>query len=154
MEDLKNKKLIKVMWVPGERIFWDIKIESPYDDMVLYFKLNNLINIENWAKEYKKAYDVWLDQDFGDIYNIKYQININMINALLRLNRTLNDKVVFFWFDVDRTFNENYVWEYCPLSGKPLIILNNEYTQINSLISPDYPLIFPSLPNASISKDN
>jgi hypothetical protein len=65
-----------------------------------------------------------------------------MINALAAANEALTDKAFLYWFDVDRTLNADFIWEFCPLSGKRLMPLDGSDSQVSLLISPDYPLIF------------
>lgn len=147
MGDLKNKDLIKIMWLPGENdILFSMKNEkSLSSNSKLYEQLNNCIDIGSWKKMYAEKYDNWLNTDDHSIYNIKDAVNAMMINALLKFNEMAGNEVIFYWFDVDRTYNENYIWEICPLSNKLLIPLDDKYPKINSLISPDYPLVFPSI---------
>lgn len=146
MEDLKNKDLSKVMWLPEEdHILLDIRNEKFISiNSKLYYHLSSYINIDNWRDLYKKKYSDWLNNDDHSIYNIHDEVNSIIINALLSLNKDLKSRMVFYWFDVDRTDNEKFIWEYCPLSKRRLIQLGDKYPKINSFISPDYPLIFPS----------
>jgi len=146
MVGLKNKEFIKLMWLPGEKeILLHMKDEKPVPiSHQLYRRVSVHIDIEEWKNIYKLAYDNWLNKDDSSIYNINHDINFRMIMALQRTNETAADVVVFYWFDIDRTFNERFIWEYCPISQKKLIHLGLKYPKINSLISPDYPIVFPS----------
>jgi hypothetical protein len=145
MEDLKNKKLYKIMWLPEENhIFLDIKNEKFISiNSKMYKYLSNYVDWKSWINVYKKKYENWLNSDDNSIYNISDEVNTKIINALLEMNKHLIHEKIFYWFDIDRTFNENFIWKYCPISKRKLIQLPDEYPEINSLISPEYPLIFP-----------
>ena len=146
MVDLKNKELIKVMWLPEEEeILFHLKSEKAlpitskwYNHVLRYIDLNN------WKELYRKAYDNWLNNGDSFIYDINNEVNLIMINALIAANETLKNEMIFYWFDIDRTYHENFLWEYCPISKQRLIFLGDNYPKINSFISPEYPLIFPS----------
>lgn len=79
----------------------------------------------------------------GDIYNIRDQVNWSIITALIQLNKTVDTRELYYWVDIDRTCNEGFTWKYCPVSGKELILLGDNYPNKNSFTSPEYPLIFP-----------
>lgn len=148
MVDLKNKVLLKVMWLPKEdEVLFNIKNETflPIQSK-LYNEVFNNFDITKWKKLYGQAYDKWLNEDDSSIYDINSQVNQSMINTLVKVNELLGGEMIFYWFDIDRTDNENFKWEFCPLSKKRLIHLGDEYPKINSLISPDYPLVFPLQP--------
>lgn len=145
MVDFQNKELIKVMWLPGEReILFEVTTETsiPIDNEV-YKILANFIDLNKWTNDYAMKYDAWLKNDNSTIYNINSFINSKMIEALESANKTLSNIILFYWFDVDRTFIEGFNWEFCPISNKKLIELKLSSPKINSLISPVYPLIFP-----------
>lgn len=145
MVDLKNKTLLKIMWLPNENeILFNIQNETflPLTSD-FYSKLFDYIDIDKWKILYSKKYHDWLNKDDISIYDINNEINLKMIDALMQLNKSLTDVMIFYWFDIDRTFNDKFNWEYCPISKKRLIVLGGGYPDINSLISPDYPLVFP-----------
>lgn len=146
MVDLKNKELVKIMWLPGEeKILFHIKKEQPLSfESKLYNHIFNFIDIEKWKDLYSKAYNNWLNKDDSSIYDINNDVNLMMITSLAKANEALKNEIIFYWFDIDRTNNESFIWEYCPISKKRLIYLGDDFPKINSLISPDYPLIFPS----------
>ncbi len=146
MEDLINKELLKIMWLPNENeIFFHMRNEKAvFWNSEIYKSLSEYIDVENWKHLYSKSYQRWLDDDDDSIYDIQSEINKSMIDSLIKLNKTLVSGVVFYWFDIDRTNNENFKWEFCPNSKKRLFTLGNTYPKINSLISPEFPLVFPS----------
>jgi hypothetical protein len=145
MVDLKNKELIKIMWLPGEdRVLFDIKREVPINtSSELYNYLLSFVDIDKWKTLYTQKYNDWLNSDDNTIYDINNEINLVIINALIEANRTIENKLIFYWFDIDRTYNEKFTWKYCPISKEGLIPLGNNYPDINSFISPKYPLVFP-----------
>jgi hypothetical protein len=145
MVDLKNKELIKVMWLPEEKeVLFNIKNETV---IPIKSKLNSQVfsffDIDKWKRLYAEAYDRWLNKDDSSIYEVNNPVNQSMIDTLIKVNESLEREMIFYWFDIDRTYNENFKWEFCPMSNQRLIFLGDEYPKINSLISPEYPLIFP-----------
>ena len=148
MIDLRNQELVKVMWLPGEdEILFDMKNGIPIPlTSKLYTYLAEHISVNKWRDLYKLKYDDWLYKDDASIYDINHKVNTMMLYALLKVNETLSGKKLLYWFDIDRTENENFVWEECPLSLNRLMHLGANYPQINVLMSPDYPLIFPNSP--------
>ncbi|RFS25040.1 hypothetical protein DVR12_07595 [Chitinophaga silvatica] len=150
MTDFKkiSKDVFKIMWLPGEdEIIFHANNESPLPlNTELYKQLNKYFDIENWKNKYAEAYKEWLNDISNVIYDIRNDINMSIIDALTALNKELEFQVIYYWFDIDRTFTDGYLWEYCPISGEKLIYLGEEYTRKNSLISPSYPIIFPYEP--------
>ena len=71
---------------------------------VLYTRLANYIDINEWKYLYERAYREWLHDISDTVYNIHDQINLSMVNALLQLNEALNDRCIYYWFDIDRIF--------------------------------------------------
>jgi hypothetical protein len=92
---------------------------------------------------YSLAYKKWLNEDDKSIYDISDPLNSIIIDGLIKANNGYTPELFLYWLDVDRTDNEEFVWEYCPLSKKRLIYLGDDYPKINSLMSPDFPLLFP-----------
>lgn len=146
MVDLENKELLKIMWLPAEReVLFNIQneIQIPITSK-FYDVFSDYIDIEKWRILYGEKYHNWLNEDDSSIYDINNEINLKMIDALVKINKRSSDAIFFYWFDIDRTFYERFKWEYCPLSNKRLLTLGDSYPAINSFISPDYPLLFPS----------
>ncbi len=145
MLDFQNMELLKVMWLPGEKeILFEVttEISIPIDNEV-YKILENFIDLNKWSNDYAMQYDAWLKNDDSIIYNINSCINSVMIEALKSANKIMSHTILFYWFDVDRTFIEGFNWQLCPISYEKLIEMKLCFPQINSLISPVYPLIFP-----------
>ena len=145
MADLKNKELIKVMWLPNqEELLFNMKDEIPLTiESKLHLKLLQYIDVSKWQNEYAQKYNNWLNDDDTSIWQIENEINMRMIDSLRKINKILRHEKIFYWFDIDRTYDDNFVWEYCPISKKELIHLGKEFPKINSLVSPEYPLVFP-----------
>ncbi|PVD49298.1 hypothetical protein DC498_25740 [Terrimonas sp.] len=145
MEDLKNKELIKVMWLPNQaEVLFKMKDETSLPiKSALYPHILQYIDIVKWRKEYAQKYNDWLNKDDDSIYQIENGINMRMIDSLIEVNKALRHEKIFYWFDIDRTYNDHFLWKYCPISKKELVKLGEEFPKINSLISPNYPLVFP-----------
>ena len=145
MIDTKNKELFKVMWAADEEIIFDVKTELSLPlTSKIYTHLSDYIDVDLWRDSFTIQYRDWLNSDNESIYDIHNTVNVEMINALSKMNEILINKIVFYWFDVDRTFYGDFQWMVCPLSGKQLIHLDSQYPKKNALISPVYPLIFPA----------
>lgn len=144
MEDLKNK-LFKIMWVPEtEEVIWDMKTEEPISiNHIIYNKVIKHLDLTNWISFYKILYSDWLDEDKNDIYNISHEINQMVINTLEKINQSLDDMKIYYWFDIDRTEEENYQWKICPLTNQNLKYLGKDYHYLNRFISPKKFIVFP-----------
>lgn len=152
MEDSRSK-LYKIMWVPEtEKVIWDMRTEEPIsiNDMI-YKRVTNHLNLTKWIKFYKGLYSDWLEDDKNDVYDITHDINQMAINALGKINQSLNEIKLYYWFDKDRTEEENFQWEFCPLTNQKLIYLGKEYHYLNRYISPNSFLVFPE--NLEYSKE-
>ncbi|PSL44866.1 hypothetical protein CLV51_105239 [Chitinophaga niastensis] len=147
MIDLKkqSKELLKILWLPGEdEIIFNTKSERPLPlSSDLYRQLIQYLDIDKWKRLYAEAYKDWLNDDSKSVYKINDKINLSIIEALVKFNKSLDSQSVYYWFDIDRTFTEGFTWEYCPISGKKLIYLGDEYPKKNAFVSPEYPLILP-----------
>jgi len=145
--DFNNKELIKLMWLPDvKEVLLFIKDETFVPgDAELYNQVSTYLDIDQWKIRYSALYDKWLNDDDASVYDVDNEVNQTIINALIKVNSALKDKLILYWFDVDRANNENYQWKICPISKTRLIYLGDEYPKINSLVSNDFPLIFPSL---------
>lgn len=141
----KNKEIFKIVWLPHEdEIIFSAKDETPVSlHSDLYSKLAAYIDIDEWKYLYGRAYRNWLDDISDAVCNVHDQVNMSMIAALIQLNETLPDRCLCYWFDIDRTYNEDFTWKYCPVSGKKLIFLGDGYAYKNAFVSPEYPVIFP-----------
>jgi len=137
----------KVMFTDIEdEVIWNTSTEKGIQlNHRFYGLLNKEINITNWKDEYYKLYLDWLHNDNESIYDINHPINLNMINALIKVNQLAFEFKIYYWFDVNRDKYPEFVWNVCPLSGTPLIALANSFHINNKKISSVFPLIFPSM---------
>ena len=125
-------------------IIWDVRTEEPLDEGHIYYKvLNSFVDINEWKLKYGQLYKAWLEIDDTSIHDIHHSINKDMINALIDANKHLDESLIYFWFDIDRSEDESFEWEVCPLSRQRLQMLGSECLRKNKLISPDFPIIFP-----------
>lgn len=134
------------MWTPGEgSMLFDIvsELEQPFNSQI-YDNTNKFIDLQSWRNEYAKFYKEWLEFDDDSIYNLNSNFFSDTLKKLSELNSYLKEMSVYLWFDIDRTWIDQFIWEKCPISGKHLLNLGTEFPEINRLVSPDYPLILPS----------
>jgi hypothetical protein len=97
MADLKNKELFKVMWAYETEILWYAKTENALDlNCSLYKELENYIDIEGWKASYKEKYNNWLEDNDNSIYNIKDNLNMVMVSALININKGLKNEIVLY----------------------------------------------------------
>lgn len=145
MDVSRNNDLTKIMWLPDQQeILFRMKTEESLPlTSECYKQIYAFIDLDDWRHLYGRAYDTWLNKDDDRIYDINWNVNRIVIAALAKANEALNQRIFFYWFDVDRTDNEKFNWEFCPISKKKLLKLEPDFPKINSLVSPDYPLVFP-----------
>lgn len=151
MEDLKNKKLLKIMWLPGEESFiWEMKDET---QVGLYSDIQSLvqkhINMQEWSKAYESLYKKWLNEDVMEIYNLNNNVNARMLSEIKQFNEMHKcDYLIFYWFDEDRTNSEKaFSRTVSPLSLDKLIDLGERYHYLNRLISLKDYLVLPKYAN-------
>lgn len=139
----QSKEILKIVWLPDDEIIYYAKDDSPLPlNSDVYRRLAECFDIHQWISAYSLAYTDWLKDVSDGIYNIHDTLNLSIIDALIRLNESLDHQVIYYWFDADRVVDDFY-WEFCPLSGEKLLSLGKEYCGKNALISPRFPLIFP-----------
>lgn len=145
MEDLLNKKNYKIMSVLSQpEILWDMKTETEIPcEEIIYRNLDQFIKIDEWIQNFYSYYQKWLHEDYNYVYDILSPINQDMLNAIIKYNKSGNDERLFLWFDIDRDTNEEFQWKYCPLSKVELVDLGINFHPNNRLVSPIYPLVFP-----------
>ena len=142
---MKEPQYIKLMWLPAlQKSLLVMEDESVFADRDLTFQIIYQLDLETWHNHFRILYKAWLNGDSEEIYIIQSNINYSIISKIEKLNKKLKDIKLFYWFDVDRSKEENYdfVWKNCPLSNKPLIQLKNVHVN-NKFISPKYPIVFP-----------
>lgn len=135
----------KVMVTVGsQNVIWDMVTEiNIIPSHPIYDLLSKEIDLWKWKEQYLILYRSWLESDDSSIHNINHPINMDIINALIILNKEIVDLNLYYWFDIDRDINSDYVWHKCPLSGDDLILLPNAFNCNNGKISPVFPLVFP-----------
>lgn len=118
--------------------------ESVFTDRDLMHQIIYQLDLETWHNHFRILYKAWLNGDSEEIYIVQSNINYKIISKIEKLNKKLKGIKLFYWFDVDRSKEENYAfaWKNCPLSNKPLIELKNVHVN-NKFISPKYPIVFP-----------
>lgn len=146
MEDLENKELVKIMWIPGtKKVLWNMKNEKQYlDNKLFYVFLNSQLNLNVWVQEYTKLYRSWLENDDVSIFDLNHKINFNMIKSIKKFNMLSSAVILFYWFDVERSSQPEFQWEKCPKSQSQLISLGDEFHYLNRFVSKDY-LVLPDM---------
>ncbi|ANI89330.1 hypothetical protein A9P82_08510 [Arachidicoccus ginsenosidimutans] len=150
MEDLKNNTLYKFLWLPDEqevvRLMKTEEKASSIDIEIIIENLKKHINISTWYKEYAFLYHEWLNNDINTIYDIYEDINESMISAIKKVNKELirYQMLLFYWFDIDRTLNENWIWKEDPFSHNKLFLLDASYKEINRKVSLENFIVFPA----------
>ena len=95
--DFKNRELIKVMWLPEAKevlLFINNEAFVP-GDAELYNQVSAYIDIDQWKDLYSTFYYKWLNDDDASIYDITHEVNHTMINALIKVNSDLKDRLFF-----------------------------------------------------------
>ena len=117
MDVSRNNDLTKIMWLPDQQeILFRMKTEEALPLVSERYKqIDAFIDLDDWRRLYAQAYDTWLNKDDNRIYDINWDVNRIVIAALTKANKALNQRIFFYWFDVDRTDNEKFNWEFCPI---------------------------------------
>ena len=110
-----------------------------------YKEVNSVFNLEDWSNEFKLIYSAWLEEDKGELYNITNTFYKKTLQNLEQINKNAKDYQLYLWFDVDRTLDENFVWETCPLTQTQLVRLPEGYHYLNRLISKKKFLVLPDM---------
>jgi len=149
MDVLKNKTLYKVMWLPEiDQIIWRMDKEAPASADVQTLIINNLakyIDLQQWHSSYSQLYNRWLQDESTEIYNITSEINSRMVAAVKKANESLvkEEMLIFYWFDKDRTEDDDWIWMNDPIDGAPLIALDKNFHHLNRKVSLKSYLVFP-----------
>ncbi|WP_250632378.1 hypothetical protein [Rhodoflexus caldus] len=151
MEDLKNHKFYYLMWLPHVRnIIWEARNKKalPQKTLVeginLYEMLNNVVNLAKWRKQYTALYRQWLENDDNRIFDLQHPVNAQIIHGLKNINSLLPSHIhLCYWYDVDRSLDEDFIWENSPLSGKRLIDLGEDFFEENRLWDKENNLLLP-----------
>ena len=136
------------MWLPDTtHTIWEMKTEKEAEPALQnYFAslINQCIDLNNWLADYSKHYQKWLNDDAQTIFNPESPLLKEMLEAIEQVNRKTDaDKHLLYWYDIDRTINENYSWTNCPITGSKLKNLGKTYFYTNRLISEKAGLVLP-----------
>jgi len=153
MEDFKNHKFYFVMWLPAEKnSIWGAKTKTQLvqnelvEGIDLYVLLNQQIDLETWRKAYGVLYQNWLENDDLAIFDLQNPIIQNLLNALQIINKNLPENLhLCFWYDIDRTENEAFIWQKSPISEQHLIDLGTDFFHQNRLWDKDNFLLMPHI---------
>jgi hypothetical protein len=100
MDDLGNKNLFKIMWLPGEdSVIWNMKNESPLEaDSDVYNVVQRFIDLPRWRKDYEILYHQWLNEDNHAIYDLHHEINSRMLSVIKQINGRMQalDSLLFY----------------------------------------------------------
>lgn len=142
---MKELQYIKLMWLPTlQKSLLVMEDESVFNDRKLTHQIVYSLDLETWHNHFRILYKSWLMGESDEIYIIQSSINFGMISKIEKLNKKLKGVKLFYWFDVDRSQDQNdsFLWTHCPLSNAPLIALP-PYHLNNRFISPSHPVVFP-----------
>jgi len=150
MEDLRNKELYKLMWLPVKsEILWRMKDETlalPHARQLILSCINQYFDINDWYENYSKSYHDWLNNDNPTIFDLKNKLNWEVVLSLKRVNKLLarQDILLFYWFDIDRSKYDNWKWSKDPITNKPLSELDLSFHELNKKVSEDNYIVFPA----------
>jgi hypothetical protein len=134
--------MLKIMWVDAGTFLWNFGEETPSDVQSLSASLQAALS--DWASQFRDAYRKWLD-DEPDASSILHDIRSSLHSKGQILRDKLADETgqaVYYWFDVDRSEQENFQWEYCPLCSLPLTETSNANPN-DRLVCERSKLVFP-----------
>lgn len=147
MADSKNKDFYYIMWLPDTaEIIWDMKNKTQMSsDFYLYHSLNQHIDLGKWTKTYTELYKDWLEADTQEIYNLQNPSIQKMLSAIQKVNTNLPQNTkLFYWFDVDRTENEDFIWENSPIDRTKLVDLGEGFYYLNRFVDLKNYVVFPA----------
>lgn len=142
------------MWVPETKeIIWDMQTEEAIPaDKGIYKEVNSIFNLEDWSEEFRQIYSAWLEEDKDELYDIKNAFYQKTLNNIEQVNKKAKDYHLYLWFDIDRTLNENFIWNTCPITLTPLICLGDNYHYLNRFISKDKFLVLPDMEQVVVNR--
>lgn len=145
MEALEGKRLLKLMWLPEPKsMIWDMKDESPVGESSISVVLDSKgAEIASWAQRFEVLYRRWLADQSSEVFDVDHNVNEQALSIVRNLNARNSRFAFFYWFDVDRSTNENFLWTTSPLSGIDLIDLGPKYHPKNRLVSLSDSIVVP-----------
>jgi len=153
MNDFKNHKFYELMWLPKTKnCIWEAKTKKALaqnqtvEGVNLYALLKQEIDWAKWRKNYARLYKNWLENDQTAIFDLENPVVRQMFSAIQGINKILPPNLHFcYWYDIDRTENEDFVWEKSPISSSPLIDLGEDYFYQNRLWDKENHLLLPKI---------
>ncbi len=146
-----KENLYKIMWLPDtENLFLKMTDETEAELSVKNYFITELqknIDLNEWQIDYRKAYKMWLEDDDNTIYDIHNPLIFNIIEAVNKVNQQSEKLKLYYWFDIDRSANENFRWEKCPITNTELKNLGKDYFYVNRLVSEKASLVMPEVDN-------
>ncbi len=133
---------IKIMWASSEFIFWDMKTEMPINFEKLNISDRFYKKLLVWKVWYQAAYKNWLNGKNNDIYDLQNKHIIDLLEEIYLFSEENKLFVLFYWYDVDRDTEVDFVWNLCPMCSQNLIYLEGNHTS-NSFICSKNWLVFP-----------
>lgn len=147
MQDLANKPIYKLMWLPDTTtLIWDVITETalPITDPI-YQTLPDYLNLTQWARNYTSVYNEWLNDEANNLYDLQNSTHQQALKAIQQYNEREQCQVkLYYWFDVDRTEQSTYQWTHSPLSQTPLTEIPMHH-YLNRWVAVADNLIFPEL---------
>ena len=133
------------MWLPDESFpLFDMQtgeVCSLSKEDVAF--IHQHVPLDTWIQSFAQEYAKWLNDENNQLHDVQSQLNAKMIRSIEEANKLSDSLIIYYWFDIDRTYVEDFHWQYCPISGNPLIDLGENYHSLNRLVSPDFPIVFP-----------
>lgn len=151
MEDLRNHKFYYLLWLPkAKNIIWDAKNKKALAQNVLCegFDLAGMlreeIDLGKWRKKYAQLYRKWLENDNKAIFDFEQAILKDILSAIRCVNEKLPPDLHFcYWYDLDRSENEDFVWTHSPISGDPLTDLGDDFFRESRMWDKNNGLLLP-----------
>lgn len=137
--------MLKLMWLPeSTSMIWDMQVESIVSEKAISVVPNyKSSEIASWAEWFEELYRRWLADQSNEVFNIYHKVNEQALSIVRTLNARNSRFAFFYWFDVDRSTNENFLWTTSPLSGSDLIDLGPKYHPKNRLVSLSDSIVVP-----------
>lgn len=136
------------MWLPDTKhTIWNMKTEKEAEFLFqnqIVSLINQNIDFNNWLANYCSYYQKWLNEDDQTIFDLRSPLLKSILDAIQNVNKKMDDnKRLFYWFDIDRSFKEDYRWKNCPITKTKLINLGQNFFYANRLISQKVDLVLP-----------
>lgn len=139
------KLKLKLMWLPDASFpLFDMQTnEVPSLSKEEQSFIREQLSLDTWVQSFTQEYAKWLNDEDNQVHDIHSELNAMMIRNIEEANKLSDAFIIYYWFDIDRYYVDDFHWQYCPISGNPLIDLGENYHSLNRLISPDFHITFP-----------